>query len=642
MSLFVLSLMAVISGIWSALCVRRLTRPSSTILWMAVSGALWLATLCWVPFLCARMVGMTTSLYLASGAFVTLLTVELAYDRGALPACGTVLRTAWRQWTTHRSRRWFALALGFALFHAAGHYWHCLRDADGSLWSAGAGWEDQSFHAALATSFALGDNLTRLSYPQVPHWPLGYPFLPDFQAGWLHAQGLSLPAAFWWGNMLASAVFLLAAGALLYRWLGSPGRALLALAVWHLAGGGGILYLWHAWREHGSLASALWAHDYANDWGLELHFHNFVTAILWPMRVALFGLAIACALAALIRDLLSRPTTSLRGFVFAGALAGALPLLSAHGLVVLACAVLPWALHHRPRLHALAWLAAFAVGAVLTIPQLLWMRMQLSQSDPPFVRFAPGWMIGWWGPGALVDILHHWVWNTGVWITLGFVAWCFAGRQFRRETTGWWLILPLGYLIVFQPYIFDNLKLFAAAGLAAAAGCAWLLAEAWRRGLPGKSAATVLAVLMTAAGIQSILSEARAPAVIANPEERNFAARVAAATPPDALILTGSQLNHPVLVLAGRRVVAANPSGLTLHGMPTAFDRTADVAKIYTGAPEADALLASLGPDWLVIGPMERAEFPTLDTAYLARISSPVLSEGPWELRRLHTDGLEP
>ena len=642
MTLLVLSLMVVISGIWSALCVRRLTRLSSATLWLAVSGALWLAALCWVPFLCARAVGMTTSLALATGVFVALLAAEIACDRAALAAVGTTLKNTLRNLTARGNRRWFALALGFALFHAAGHYWHCLRDADGSLWSAGAGWEDQSFHAALATSFAQGDNLTRLSYPQVPHWPLGYPFLPDFQAGWLHTQGLSLPAAFWCGNMLASAVFLLAAWSLLHRWLETRGRALLALAVWHLAGGGGILYLWHAWQEHGSLSSALWSHDYANDWGLELHFHNFVTAIVWPMRVALFGLAIACALAALIRALLSQPGTSLRGFVFAGALAGTLPLISAHGLVVLACVVVPWALLHRPRVRVHAWLAAIAVGAVLTIPQILWMRTQLSQSEPPFVRFAPGWMVGWWGPGTLTEILQHWVWNTGVWMTLGFVAWCFAGRHFRRETIGWWLILPLGYLVVFQPYIFDNLKLFAAAGLAAAAGCAWLLAEAWRHGVPGKAGAIVLFALMTAAGIQSIVAEARAPAVIANADEQRFAARVAAATPRDALILTGSQLNHPVLVLAGRRVVAANPSGLTLHGMPNAFDRTADVAKIYTGAPEAAALLARLRPGWLVIGPMERAEYPALDADYLTRISVPVLTEGPWELRRLQTEEPQP
>ncbi len=640
MSLFVVSLMVGISGAWSALCVRRIARLDSTTLWLAVSGTLWLAALCWVPFLCARAAGMTASLYLATGAFVALLMGEIACDRGSLAAAGKALGGSLRSWTSRGNRRWTVLLLGFFLFHAVGHYWHCLRDAGGSLWSAGAGWEDQSFHAALASSFADGDNLTRLVYPQVPDWPLGYPFLPDFQAGWLHAQGLPLSAAFWCGNMLASAVFLLAAAGLLRRWLVSRGRALLALTVWHLAGGGGILYLWQAWREQGSLLPALWSHDYANDWALELHFHNFVTAIVWPMRVAFFGLAMACALAALIRELLSRSAPAPRVFIFAGALAGALPLISAHALVMLACIVVPWALLHRPLARASEWLLATATGALLTIPQILWMRTQMTQSDPPFTRIAPGWMIGWQESGAFVRILHHWVWNTGVWMTLGLVAWCFAGRHFRRETIGWWLILPLGYLVVFQPYIFDNIKLFAATGLAAAAGCAWLLANVWRHGIAGRIGALVLFPLMTVSGIQSIVAEARAPAVIANAEERQFAARVEAATPRDALILTGSQLNHPVLVLAGRRVVAANPSGMTLHGMPGAFDRVAEVDKIYSGSAQADGLLARIKPGWIVVGPMERIEFTHLNAAYIARISDPVLSEGPWELRRIRPEVL--
>jgi hypothetical protein len=90
----------------------------------------------------------------------------------------------------------------------------------------------------------------------------------------------------------------------------------------------------------------------------------------------------------------------------------------------------------------------------------------------------------------------------------------------------------LGYLIVFQPYVFDNIKLFAAAGLAAAAGCAWLVATLWRLMSTGSRIpfTILLFMLMTASGVQSIISEARTPAVISNAEERRFARAVIAAT----------------------------------------------------------------------------------------------------------------
>lgn len=79
---------------------------------------------------------------------------------------------------------------------------------------------------------------------------------------------------------------------------------------------------------------------------------------------------------------------------------------------------------------------------------------------------------------------------------------------------------------------------------------------------------------------------------------------------------------------------------MTLHGMPGAFDRVAEVDKIYSGSAQADGLLARIKPGWIVVGPMERIEFTHLNAAYIARISDPVLSEGPWELRRIRPEVL--
>lgn len=527
------------------------------------------------------------------------------------------------------------LALG--VFHAWGHGLHSLHPRDGALWSAGAGWEDQSFHAALATSFAYGDNLNRLSYPHLPEWPLGYPFLPDFQAGWLHVAGASLPQAFWFGNLLASGVFLVAVAALLRSWLRSRAASLVALLVWHLAGGFGLAAIAVLGSDSPSWASALLARDYANDWELGLHFHNLTTAIVWPMRVAFFGLAAAVALTLLLRTLVVGSRPRLAGFVVAGATAGAFPWVSAHALVILACTVMPVALRHQPWRRRAGWIAATLIGAAAALPQLAWTRLQLTQSEPPFLRWSPGWMAGFGGERPWATLAEHWTWNTGVWVTLGAAATVFAGRHFRRETAGWWIILPLGYLWAFQPFLFDNLKLFAAAALAAAAGCARWLVRAWRAGPAGRGASVVLAILISASGLQSIVSEWRRPAVIANAVEQQFAALVRARTPPDALLLTGPQLNHPALILGGRRVVAVNPSGLTLHGVPGMPARVDAVAAIYRGGPGAREGLAASRAGWIVVGPMERAAFPDLNRPFLDEVSTLVASTEDWELRRVRS-----
>ncbi|HRE80552.1 MAG TPA: hypothetical protein PLN52_05865, partial [Opitutaceae bacterium] len=466
-------------SVWALLLTRRFAPALTTSAWLAISGAVVMVAFCWLPFGVARVVGMPTSPVAVLVSTTILLALEIALRPRAVTTSYAQL-VSWLNVRLSRGQRFVTLAgLSFFLAHALGHYWHCLRESAGNYWSAGAAWEDQSFHTALATSFAWGDNLTRLSYPHVPDWPLGYPFLADFQAGWLHAGGISLPWAFWLGNVLASAVFLLAAAWLLKGWLRNPKIVLLALLIWHLGGGFGIAYVLPAWRDSDSLWTALQQHDYANDWGLELSFHNLTTAVVWPMRVVLFGMAAAMAITVLLRSLLMAQERGFSGYLLAGALAGCLPLVSAHALVVLACVIPPLAFFHRTSASLRAWGGAVLVGTAFTLPQLMWIRQQLVQSDPPFLRFSPGWTAGWWGETRLYDLLTHWSWNTGVWITLGFAGTLAAGRQVRRETLGWWLLFPLGYLFAFQPYVFDNLKLFAAAALAAAAGCASLIHRVW-------------------------------------------------------------------------------------------------------------------------------------------------------------------
>ena len=95
-----LGCMMVLSGLWSALFVRRITRPDSIIPWLAVSGALWLASLCWIPFLSARAAGMSASLVLVSSIFAALLALEIMLDRRAAIESGRTLLASLRRWSS--------------------------------------------------------------------------------------------------------------------------------------------------------------------------------------------------------------------------------------------------------------------------------------------------------------------------------------------------------------------------------------------------------------------------------------------------------------------------------------------------------------------------------------------------------------
>jgi hypothetical protein len=66
------------------------------------------------------------------------------------------------------------------------------------------------------------------------------------------------------------------------------------------------------------------------------------------------------------------------------------------------------------------------------------------------------------------------------------------------------------------------------------------------------------------------------------------------------------------------------------------LERTGEVAKFYEGSAEVLARFRELQVGWVVVGPMERSAFPGLNQAFLEANSTPVLTEGAWQLRRLH------
>jgi hypothetical protein len=92
------------------------------------------------------------------------------------------------------------LGLAAVLFVFAPVLWglfstHTFAEGPGGVYSGGSAWYDLSFHAALATSFAHGENFPPV-YTLLAGEPLRYPFLPDFHAATLMAAGLSMRAAF--------------------------------------------------------------------------------------------------------------------------------------------------------------------------------------------------------------------------------------------------------------------------------------------------------------------------------------------------------------------------------------------------------------------------------------------------------------
>ncbi|HYY99463.1 MAG TPA: hypothetical protein VE642_12760, partial [Pyrinomonadaceae bacterium] len=158
------------------------------------------------------------------------------------------------------------------------------------------------------------------------------------------------------------------------------------------------------------------------------------------------------------------------------------------------------------------------------------------------------------------------------------------------------------------PWIWDNIKVLLYWWVASAPLVALVLARLWRGGAWWARAAVVaLVVAQTGAGALDVW---RAAVGTGRREiDRDglaFAELIKARTPPRALILHAPVYNDPVY-LTGRRTFLGYPGHIWSHGLDYA-EREAELKTIYAGAPGAPGLIAENRIEYVVVGPLERAE----------------------------------
>ncbi len=577
------------------------------------------------------------------GAWVTWLAVlALGYGVGAAAACGLMLalavvavvvprrgraRAAGDRESTHAARAWSRLPRPLwkwwlattaplsALLAYLDSTHYLPRLADGGWGSAGSTWGDLALHASLTARFAEQPRF-EWDLPLLVNAPLTYPFLPDFWSGVLHRGGFSMR----WALLAPTLLLGLALVQLLFfaGWRVTRSRcgaAMASLLVLFDGSAAGLGVLWRELRENGRPFFEYLRevrHDFAHVPSINLRFSNIVCDALLPQRGMLAGLCVFLVAALLLRGAWEveerRGARSTGALLAAGLLLGALPFVHVHTFLVLA-GVLAWLAVARlvqRRAGAWRWAVALAIGIALAAPQLAW---QLGHSyDHSFSH----WNVGWMAERG-ENPFAFWLRNLGV--LLPFLA--AAPWWLRRFTArGFWLhllapclaLFAIANVYLFQPHAYDNLKLLFYAYLALALGTARLLASWWRRGWSGRAAAVLCLLLATASGGVSILREAllRWPLLDGEAVRVGFALRQL--TPPDARILTADAHDHPVPMVAGRRIVLGYRGWLWTYGLDVG-PVLEDVKAIYAGGPEALALLRRYGVSYVMVGPEERRAF---------------------------------
>jgi hypothetical protein len=315
----------------------------------------------------------------------------------------------------------------------------------------------------------------------------------------------------------------------------------------------------------------------------------------------------------------------------AGVVAGLLPLVHAHTFIAVMGVGAVLALINIKRWRD--WLGFFVVASVLAGPQLLWSTHGSAVSTKAFI----GWEFGW-GHGD-ENIVWFWIKNTGVFIPLLVLALLWKTDKYLVSRRQLWFYLPFTLCFIvpntikFAPWIWDNIKILFYWWIASAPIVALFLARLWGGDLWQRSIAACLFVMLTLAGALDVY------ALVSRQGEYEefdrdgviFAEMIKQQTPPQAMILHAPLHNTPIF-LTGRRSLMGYPGHIWTHGINSG-PREADIKKIYEGAPDAPALLAKYGVDYVVVDPQERSVMHVND-AFFSRYRE-VLNVGEYHLYKV-------
>jgi hypothetical protein len=477
-------------------------------------------------------------------------------------------------------------------------------------------WGDWAAHLSFAGSFAYGHNFPP-EYPIDPGHHLGYPFMIDFLAASLVPLGSRLTSSL----VLTSGLLGLAFPAALYlaaqRFIGGRAGPVLAVFVFVLSGGLGFVYLLGDLQHFGPAALMHLPREYTLNRDLNYQWLNPVLAYLVPQRSTLFGFSLAL-IALVILWVAARGGSGWRPFLFAGIVAGLMPVFHVHAYGTVVALSLFWALLTL----RIQWLGFFIPALAIGVPILLWMWPPANTSvcgDAPTLHgycFEVGWLSYLdWQHDLPIWIGRDWVWfwikNTSVFIPLLVAAQILRSwipTTFPNWFAPMWLWFLVPNIIVLQPWDWDNTKFFVFWALLGSILVGGFLARMFQRGPGSAIAASGLLILL---GLSGALDLARASDFSVSAVQFTDSGGLQVAdwvrthTSPTALFVVADEHNSPIPTLAGRRVLIGYPGWLWTYGLPDYVQKGIDEKKILDGDPATPDLVRRYGVDYVMIGPQE-------------------------------------
>lgn len=603
-------------GVFSAILLFLGTGAFGLLLLPSQQIPAWLRALSGFPLAFILWGGGSIALYLLGVSVSVVGIVFLAV--AALSIVGGIVTRSWKDlWNTRALAAFLLLLLPSYMMVFFG--WG--ETADGTIRASSGAWGDGVLHTLNAEAF-LKRSGGDLSMPAFSGELVREPFGYDGVAAVLRSLGFSVGGAF-----TLPAAGLLAA---LLGWTGYLARCLARANASHSAPsrvrrvlpffltallvcfGSGIQWIVMAVRTGSFTPSTFFgAHsppwDKVEEWGLiwANHLNTFASQKHFLLAAAFLSL-----LSGIFFLLLEKSTEGRRRFLWIAALGtGLLPLFHAHAYIAAGLLWIAFWMQQRTRLTTVTGVSA----VLLALPVFWWYTGAVAREG--FFRFAPGYL----APANPVGWALFWIVNLGGFLPLLVIALRRNDqRSFRRL-----LAVPiiglflLGNLFQFQPYHWDNHKLFLFALLLGIPMVVDLLLE-WSLGRRGKNGAVswrrrtglalvILVLTLTTVSETATYLRFRRSYPLSLPETRAVARDLDRQLPRDAVVLAATETlhNHPV-TLTGRTLALGYGGWIWTRGLPLE-ERSAGIKRLLESTSLSELCRSSyvLGISHIILGSEE-------------------------------------
>ncbi|MCU1254500.1 MAG: hypothetical protein JWM83_799 [Candidatus Angelobacter sp.] len=649
----ILLIIAIIGGTLLTFLFDR-TAPRGARLCMG--AAIGLALMATVGFLLALVLGLgAASIILTSVILLSPLLLLANRERRALILYSLRPQPSAARKSSAAGIGYLAFYLAIAILLAMVFGRAVFERPDGIYTGVTNNLGDLPLHLQVINSFVQGHNLP----PEDPTFAgvrFAYPFLVDFLAAMLVRAGAGVILALWLQNM----VMALALVGLLHYWtiLLTRNRLAGVIAPLLVLFNGGLGW-WLLFSDSSggdgffSMLASL-QHDYTVVPNSILRWGNSLTTLFVPQRSILFGMPLAITIfcqwwvalslqedaqtspadptatsaleqpnAVSAKVLKSRSKRSrkaaagipqpepqgfyLRRMLAAGLCAGFLPLIHAHTFLVVMAVAVCLALIFRSAWRG--WLYFFIVALVIAIPEVVWLANSGGVNIGSYLGWQPGWDHG------QHNIAWFWFVNTGLFIPLLVIALFWRRGTFKLPPRLVRFYVPFAFcfiipnLVKVAPWIWDNIKVLFLWYVASAPLVAWFLARWWQQRSFFRWLAPAVLATLVLAGALDVLRVVSEAAEYQEFDASGIAAAslISAQAPPRAVVLHAPTFNSPVF-LTGRRSLLGFPAWMWSRGLDYS-QRGADIERIYSGDPEAEALLRKYNVDYVLVGPLELAAF---------------------------------